>query len=369
MSQSDLIAHAVLQQFSKLPPKRKPAVRDNGIHEWVPLSGIVAEKDGVLKCLALATGMKCLPASKVSQSNGIGIHDWHAEVLAMRTFNYFLLDECENILEEGDESSILQKQTNTPDNDENPTLQLFKIKNNVKLHMYCSEAPCGDASMELTMAAQEDAAAWETPHPINTTPRADSHISLLGRACFSRTGIVRRKPARGDAPPTLSKSCSDKLALKQCTSLLSAITSIFIDPSHAYIHSLILPGSQYSEAACRRAFSAEGRMNLMVGKKWPGGYSFREFSIATTDLEFEFSKRAVQARADKISASNLAVTWSRSGFEESIIGGVIQGRKAFKKDAASRVSKSCMWEAANDLACRIGVVCSPTTICLGDDGK
>lgn len=53
-SQADLVAQAVLQQFSKLPSKRKPAVRDNGVHEWVPLSGIVAEKDGILTCLALA---------------------------------------------------------------------------------------------------------------------------------------------------------------------------------------------------------------------------------------------------------------------------------------------------------------------------
>ncbi|KAF5542545.1 tRNA-specific adenosine deaminase 1 [Fusarium phyllophilum] len=364
MSQADLVAEAVLQQFDKLPSKRKPAVRDNGVHEWVPLSGIVAEKDGILTCLALATGMKCLPASKISQSNGVGIHDWHAEVLAIRTFNRFLLDECENILDKDDESSILQRKTSASNLNDTP-LQLFEIKEGIKLHMYCSEAPCGDASMELTMASQEDDSAWETPTPVNAKPGGDAQISLLGRACFSRTGIVRRKPARGDAPPTLSKSCSDKIALKQCASLLSAITSIFIDPTNAYISSVVLPRSQYSDLACRRAFSAEGRMNIVAGKKWLGGYSFREFSIATTGLEFEFSKRSVQMRAGEISASNLAATWSRSGFEENLIGGVIQGRKAFKTDGASRVSRRCMWEAANDLASRIGGASSSTAICLG----
>jgi len=40
---ADEIASLVLEQFDRLPPKRKPAVRDNGIHEWVPLSAIVAE--------------------------------------------------------------------------------------------------------------------------------------------------------------------------------------------------------------------------------------------------------------------------------------------------------------------------------------
>lgn len=50
----NLIAQVVLEQFAKLPQKRKPIIRDNGLHEWVPLSGIVAERDGSLTCLALA---------------------------------------------------------------------------------------------------------------------------------------------------------------------------------------------------------------------------------------------------------------------------------------------------------------------------
>jgi len=50
----DLIAETVLRQFEKLPKNRKPQIRDNGFHEWVPLSGIVAEQDGALRCLALA---------------------------------------------------------------------------------------------------------------------------------------------------------------------------------------------------------------------------------------------------------------------------------------------------------------------------
>jgi tRNA-specific adenosine deaminase 1 len=39
----DLIASLVLKAFDDLPAKRKPLVRDNGAHEWVPLSGIVAQ--------------------------------------------------------------------------------------------------------------------------------------------------------------------------------------------------------------------------------------------------------------------------------------------------------------------------------------
>lgn len=41
--EADKIASLVLKEFDKLPAKRKPAVRDNGIQEWVPLSAIVAQ--------------------------------------------------------------------------------------------------------------------------------------------------------------------------------------------------------------------------------------------------------------------------------------------------------------------------------------
>lgn len=53
-SRADSIASVVLEQFDRLPSKSKPVVRDNGLREWVPLSGIVAEIDGVFICLALA---------------------------------------------------------------------------------------------------------------------------------------------------------------------------------------------------------------------------------------------------------------------------------------------------------------------------
>lgn len=43
MARSNAIASAVLDEFEKLATNRKPAVRANGVREWVPLCGIVAE--------------------------------------------------------------------------------------------------------------------------------------------------------------------------------------------------------------------------------------------------------------------------------------------------------------------------------------
>ncbi|KAK1252652.1 hypothetical protein MKX08_003839 [Trichoderma sp. CBMAI-0020] len=358
-SRANLIARAVISQFEKLPSKRKPCVRNNGLHEWVPLSGIVAERNGNLTCLALATGMKCLSASKLVEAQGVAIHDWHAEVLAIRTLNRYLLDECQSIVDSNHDSfeAILQR---SKDRNEEYTTP-FRVRDDVKLHMYCSEAPCGDASMELIMAAQEDDSPWQLPPTSPDTQQPpEAETALPGRAYFSQLGIVRRKPARGDAPPTLSKSCSDKLALKQCTSLLSSLASLLVNPANVYIDTLVLPESQYSAVACERAFSVTGRMKPLVGKQWNEGYAFKPFKVEATTVEFDFSKRAVQARSSTISASNLAATWSASGFEETILAGVLQGRKQFDARGASKTSRRQMWITAKQLS---------DTLCATDAGE
>ncbi|KAM3436599.1 hypothetical protein NHJ13734_005015 [Beauveria thailandica] len=338
---ANVIAEAVLAQFSKLPAKRKPKIRDNGLHEWIPASGIVAEKDGIFTCVSLATGMKCLPASKIPSCNGVGLHDWHAEILAIRTFNRFVLDECIRLMENGS-SDLVER--SSPSAGTHP----FRLRPGVKLHMYASEAPCGDASMENLMTAQDDASPWDVP--VEAAGQDGTLRQLPGRAYFSRLGVVRRKPARSDAPTTLSKSCSDKLALKQCTSLLASLTSLFVDPSNIYISTLVVPEDQYSATACQRAFSETGRMSAIADEVTGGDYSFRSFSVATTTVQFEYSRRAVQSRSNNLTASNLAAAWTLSGVEESILGGVIQGHKPFLPKGASSMSRRRMWQACRELA-------------------
>ena len=206
--------------------------------------------------------------------------------------------------------------------------------------------------MELIMAAQDDDSPWDVPaRPVAT---ADSITptdgTLPGRAYFSQLGIVRRKPARGDAPPTMSKSCSDKLALKQCTSLLSSLASLLISPRNAYINTLIVPETQFSAQAFDRAFSQNGRMASVKEMGWAGGYMFRPFTVETTSVEFQYSKRAVTACSDKSAPSNLASAWSLSGVEETIVNGVIQGRKPAELKGASRMSRRETWTLTLEVA-------------------
>lgn len=101
------------------------------------------------------TGMKCLPVSKVSQANGVCIHDWHAEILAVRAFNQFLLRECRD-LALGMSSHYLRWREDHERVTEEDSWhgQPFTWKDRVILHMYCSEAPCQftPAPLRLSLA-------------------------------------------------------------------------------------------------------------------------------------------------------------------------------------------------------------------------
>ncbi|KAL2043235.1 hypothetical protein N7G274_004295 [Stereocaulon virgatum] len=340
-SLEDRVARSVFEIFDTLPAKCKPRTYETGVREWVPLSGIaVVGEDGIVTCVALGTGMKCLPASlsSISSTGGI-LHDWHAEVLAIRSFNHFLLDEALSIARDHSfQSSILRQRVSDELSSQEAGRQPYTIREGLKILMYCSEAPCGDASMELVMEAQKD----DTPWPVNLSGK-NAQQGLLGRGSFSQLGIVRRKPSRGDAPPTLSKSCSDKLALKQCTSLLLSTTSLAISPENAYINTLIIPKSQYRPEACERSFGPEGRMKPMVGKAWSQGYAFRPFQVKTTDLEFTYSRRSTASNPNgKSKGCNISAVWNPR-YQDTLINGARQGFQLGNMKSASKVSAHKMW--------------------------
>ncbi|KAK7709017.1 hypothetical protein SLS64_006500 [Diaporthe eres] len=302
--------------------------------------------------------MKCLPASKLPSAGGRVLHDWHAEVLVIRAFNHFVLQECKAMITDGKDSLYIRRSSSTSADELPGETRHFCWREDVTLHMYCSEAPCGDASMELTISAQQDASPWESPLPPHLMPEGASasastpDLALLGRACFGQLGVVRRKPARADAPPSLSKSCSDKLALKQCTSLLGSPAALLVSPTGAYLSSLVLPESQFSAAACERCFSPRGRLAPLgaVEAEWEGGYGFRPFVVRTTGLEFEHSRRGPEhSEGLRYVASNLAMAWSCNGLAENLIGGVLQGRKQSDARAGSAVSRGKMWALVQEI--------------------
>ena len=166
-------------------------------------------------------------------------------------------------------------------------------------------------------------------------------MSTLHSRMLSATDTIHEK-ARGDSPVTLSKSCSDKIALKQCISLLSSPLSLLISPDNAYIDTLILPRDQYRQQACERAFGPYGRMLPVIGSKWPGNYRFRPFRIETTEATFHYSRRAAGTNAKGRKGSNLSAVWNPN-HQETLINGVLQGRKQTDRMGASALSRVEIW--------------------------
>lgn len=300
--------------------------------------------------------MKCLPAAKIPSAHGVVLHDWHAEILALRAFNRFLIDECASIVSGSEPVSDFVRRRDVSEISRTAP-QPFALKSDVGIHMYCSEAPCGDASMELTMEAQEDPTPWFPP----ANPTAgEVDVVLRGRGYFSELGVVRRKPARPDAPPTLSKSCTDKIALKQCSSLLNAAATLLLDPRTAYLRTLILPESQHVQAAITRAFSCLGRMGPLApadADVWPPGYFFRPFDVQTTSREFEWSRRSSQP-GQKLIPCNLSALYTPQR-QEVIINGALQGRKQGDVKGASIISRKAMWSSVADIVKQLEQSISP----------
>ena len=139
----------------------------------------------------------------------------------------------------------------------------------------------------------------------------------------------------------MSKSCSDKLALKQCTSLLDRNTCRLVNPRNAYIRSLVIPLSEYREGACQRAFGPEGRMKPMVGKEWPGGYRYQPFITQVCHGEFLFSRRSVLSSRGPAKGSNISAVWNKD-LRETLVNGVLQGRKQTDPRGASSISQQSM---------------------------
>ena len=93
----------------------------------------------------------------------------------------------------------------------------------------------------------------------------------------------------------------------------------------------------------------------MKDRKWDGGYQFKELKIKTTSREFKYSRRQVLAVGEKLAPSNISASWiadggTGTGKLETLIGGVLQGRKQFDVRGASRVCKQQMWKLAIEVA-------------------
>ncbi|KAL6241461.1 hypothetical protein RBB50_011725 [Rhinocladiella similis] len=351
------IASLVLSKFDTLPQKCKPRTLPDGKREWTPMSAVVLAKSGhdsQLTCVSLATGTKCLPSSAMVKCQGMVLHDSHAEVLALRGLNCWLLSEAKAVLSDPTfRSPFLELDVSEP-SDADPNLSPsasppLRLRRQVSIHFFTTEAPCGDASMEILMRSMgpDETEPW----PVEET----ALVNLQGRGHFSLLGYVRRKPARADADPSHSKSCTDKLTVKQFTSALSFPTDLFIQRTdNAYIRNLIVYRDQFDSTGYERAFGQVGRLSNVchldhLFRVDPLPEGFPRFMYDRTCID---SDQKGKAKVTNISA--LCIRGSGAATADAIevlMNGVKSGFKQWdlRPAKASIVSRYRLWQLAHSV--------------------
>jgi len=266
-SMAERVARCCIEKYASFQKRFKPS--DN---QWTILSGIVIEylnkKDIVskaadtqnrekngdgwrnqIKCVSLSTGMKCLGKSYRLPTGEI-INDSHAEVLCRRAFQRYIYSEIQSCM--NNKESILKYNTETGK---------FKIQDSIRFHFYVSQAPCGDAStVSLSeLQTEEEKIINENKKRIfnekqqNSVKQAktENENILRGRLNYDKLGVLRTKPGRIDADPTLSMSCSDKILKWTFLGLTGSLLMYFLE-SPIYIYSITVE-DMFDEVSLNRA--------------------------------------------------------------------------------------------------------------------
>ena len=230
-------------------------------HEWTVLASILAEKEGKLEVIALATGTKCVGETQMSEK-GLVVNDCHAEVLCRRAFLLFLMREMEGFRSTG-KSAYLEE---TEDSDK------LQMKASIRLHLYVSQTPCGFASeyakkdgkreaVERFAVKQRKSKRVHLEAGDLSEDHADEAVDMhLSGAKFVDDNVrLSTKPGRGE--PSRSYSCSDKICLWSLLGLQGAALSLLLRP--VYLASIVISG-EMDEAVASRALSSRVVIPVMV---------------------------------------------------------------------------------------------------------
>lgn len=226
----DYFGQLCLEKYKFLPKTGKPK-----LSEWTVLSCIIQfnKKTNVSEVVALGTGTKCIGNDQLCPK-GLILNDSHAEIIARRAFLRYIYDQI--LVKNG--NSIFTYNSNT---------QRFNLDENLSFHFFSSYPPCGDASIITNTKPYDNLEA-----PLNKKARKDLSQNVDNSydckntltevftgaklICTNKNdlmdqeeGAVRRKPGRGT--PTLSMSCSDKIAKWNILGIQGALLdSILNDP-------------------------------------------------------------------------------------------------------------------------------------------
>ncbi|CCE64204.1 hypothetical protein TPHA_0G03640 [Tetrapisispora phaffii CBS 4417] len=328
---AEKVSATVHGEYSKLRPSSKPVIKSNSVPEWTVLAGIIAinNETGEFETIAITTGVKATPDADLDRSQGKIIHDCHAEILALRCFNIFLLDTINRISNHDGTSKFVQvTKTNS-----------YEWNKKWDLALYISKLPCGDASMDDLMKVGDTAEFEITDDNPLQYIDPKNKTTIRGRLNYKKRDVIRTKPGRYDSKITLSKSCTDKLCMKQVMGILDSTCSLLMkDP--IFLQYIIIPRISGKESILKHAF---------IDRLRGGNFPVQEFKFISCENHFIDDNHDTTIVREPALVNSIKIFMDNNRvMEQSIINGVKNGfyskpKKPLRKNCEPIISRYSKW--------------------------
>ncbi|KAG8562842.1 hypothetical protein GDO81_015834 [Engystomops pustulosus] len=355
---ADEIAALCYEHYcTKLPKQGQPDTSK----EWTLMAAVIqvmssVGKTDVRKVVALGTGTKCIGQSKLRKSGDI-LQDSHAEIIAKRSFQRYLLHQLSLALSRSQDCILV------PGNDTNK----WTLKPGVSFVFFTSHTPCGDASI-IPMLSLDDqlfptstAASQTIPLPCSPitasnkrkqvdcdsttskkrrlvgsnqetkretelqdkeesagfTPEAID-VFRTGAKCvpgepqdrhnpgldYHTVGVLRVKPGRGDR--TISMCCSDKMARWNVLGCQGALLMHFLQQP-IYLSSVVVGKCPFTLQSMERALY----QRCQIVSDLPEGFQVHKPQILQSQLQFPHGRDALRKAdsARRLVPCGAAISW------------------------------------------------------------
>uniref|UniRef100_A0A1B6LXN9 Uncharacterized protein n=1 Tax=Graphocephala atropunctata TaxID=36148 RepID=A0A1B6LXN9_9HEMI len=263
--QADIIAKLVLSKYGELMEGDATHARRK------VLAGMVMTRGELTNAtvISIGTGTKCVGGDHMSV-NGASLNDSHAEIVARRGLCVFLYSQLA-LLSNPETASESVFEVNSGGKG-------FKLRDDVKFHLYINTAPCGDARIFSPHEVECSGTEAQDKHP-NRNSRGQLRTKIEsgeGTIPVKSSGGIQTWDGVLQGQRLLTMSCSDKIARWNVLGVQGSLLSHFVEP--IYLESVVL-GSLFNSSHMYRAVC--GRIESTV-EGLPPPFRFNKPSLGVT---------------------------------------------------------------------------------------